>query len=109
MLSVIIGVSATMFEHYHDYYLYGRRYIIHHDHVLIVSIVIIVSIIIIIVIVFTMFTGVCEKNTPPQKKTLWEISLKSTKSGTGEQFLPLDCHGQGWQNRIVFFTDDSKI
>ena len=32
-------------------------------------------------------TGVCEKNTPPEKKTLGKISL--TKSGDGEQFLLL--------------------
>ena len=26
-------------------------------------------------------TDVCEKITPPEKKTLWTISLKNTKSG----------------------------
>ena len=34
-------------------------------------------------------TGVCEKNTPPEKKTLGTISLQSTKSGAGEGFLLL--------------------
>ena len=33
--------------------------------------------------------GVCE-NTPPENETLWKISFQSTKSGAGEQFLPLD-------------------
>ena len=35
-------------------------------------------------------TSVCEKNTPPEKKTLRKISLQSAKSGAGEQLL-LDC------------------
>ena len=33
----------------------------------------------------------CEKTTPPDKKTLGSISLKSSRSGAGEQFLLLDC------------------
>ena len=36
-------------------------------------------------------TGVCEKNTPPEKRTLGTRSLKNTKSGPGEGFLPLGC------------------
>ena len=36
-------------------------------------------------------TGVCEKNTPPEKNTGGEISFESTESGAGEQFPPLDC------------------
>ena len=35
------------------------------------------------------------KNTPPQKKTLWNISFQSTKWGAGEQPLPLDCRDSG--------------
>ena len=41
-------------------------------------------------------TGVCEKNTPPERKTLWTISLKSTKSGTGEEFLLLFCRAEAY-------------
>ena len=36
-------------------------------------------------------TGVCEKNTPPQKKTLGTIRLRNTTSGAGEEFLLLFC------------------
>ena len=36
-------------------------------------------------------TGVCEENTPPDKQAHGNISLKSTKSGAGLQFLLLDC------------------
>ena len=31
------------------------------------------------------------KNTPPENKTLGNISFQSTKSGSGEQFLLQDC------------------
>ena len=34
-------------------------------------------------------TGVCEKNTPPEKTTLGQISMKHTESGAGEQLLLL--------------------
>ena len=47
----------------------------------------------------TWCTGVCEKNTPPDKKTGWNISFESTKSGAGLQFLLLGrmakAHGKG--------------
>ena len=36
-------------------------------------------------------TGVCEKSTPPEKKTCGKLSLENTESGAGEQFLPRDC------------------
>ena len=39
----------------------------------------------------SMNTGVSEENTPPEKTTRRKISCQSTKSGAGEQFLPLDC------------------
>ena len=35
------------------------------------------------------YTDVCEKNTPPDKKTGWKISPENTKSGAGLQFLLL--------------------
>ena len=35
--------------------------------------------------------GVCEKNYIQDTKILGSITLKTTKSGAGEQFLPLDC------------------
>ena len=47
-------------------------------------------------------TGVCEKNTPPERKTLGTISLKSTKSGAGEQFLPLDCMAKAGRKERFF-------
>ena len=36
-------------------------------------------------------TGVCEKNTPLDKKMGGEISFQKTKSGAGLQFLLLGC------------------
>ena len=36
-------------------------------------------------------TDVREKNVPPEKATLGKTSFQSTKSGSGEQSLPLDC------------------
>ena len=35
-------------------------------------------------------TGVCEKNTPPDKKTGWKISCGNAKSVAGLQLLLLD-------------------
>ena len=35
-------------------------------------------------------TGVCENNTPSEKTTPRDVGSQSTKSGTGEQPLPLD-------------------
>ena len=39
-------------------------------------------------------TGVCEKNTPPEKKTCEKIGFQSTKAGAGQQFLLLDCRAR---------------
>ena len=50
-------------------------------------------------------TGVCEKNTPPEKKC-GQKSSQSTKSGAGAQFLPLDCRTKA-HVKDVFFTDNS--
>ena len=36
-------------------------------------------------------TGVCENNTPPERRTDGKISFQSTKSGAGEQLLLQDC------------------
>ena len=51
-------------------------------------------------------TGVCEKNTPPEKNTLGKTGFQSIKSGGGEQ-LTLLCyvHGQGSSTRSVFSSD----
>ena len=34
------------------------------------------------------------KKTPPENDTLGKVSLQSTKSGAGEQFLLLDCRAE---------------
>ena len=39
-------------------------------------------------------TGICETKTAPEKVTHWNRSLRSTKSGTGEQFLLWDCRAR---------------
>ena len=46
----------------------------------------------------------CEKKAPPDGKTLGSISLKSTKSGGGEQFLLLDCRATARRKGMLFFT-----
>ena len=50
-------------------------------------------------------TGVCGKNTPPEKKTLRKVSLTSTKSGAGEHFLLKDCKAKA--ATIPFFVSDT--
>ena len=47
-------------------------------------------------------TGVCEKNTPPGRKTLWKIGFQSTKSDAGMQFLPPACLAKA-RAKAVFF------
>ena len=39
-------------------------------------------------------TGVSEKESSREKKTLGKRSLQSAKSGAGEQLLPLDCRAE---------------
>ena len=46
-------------------------------------------------------TGVCEKNNPLDKKTLRSMSLKSTRSGGGEQFLMLPCRAKARAARVL--------
>ena len=53
-------------------------------------------------------TGVCEKNTPPEKKTLRKIGSQSGKSGAGEQFLPLDCKAEVHLKGVLFQTPVSQ-
>ena len=47
-------------------------------------------------------TGVCENNTPPDKKILGKLSLKNTKSGAGEEFLLLCCREKVLVKDVVF-------
>ena len=42
------------------------------------------------------------KNTPPEKKTLWKISMRSTKSGGGWEFLLLDCRAKACSKGVFF-------
>ena len=52
----------------------------------------------------TIPTGVCEKDTPPEEKTLEEISMKSTESGTGEKCLLLSCKAKARITIVVLQT-----
>ena len=47
-------------------------------------------------------TGVCEKNTPPDKKTGWKISFESTESGAGLQFLLLARMAKAHVKGLIF-------
>ena len=47
-------------------------------------------------------TGVCEKNTPPEKKTCGKITFRSIQSGAGEQFLPQDCRARTRRKGVSF-------
>ena len=48
-------------------------------------------------------TSVCEKNTPSENNRHWNISFQITKSGAGEQFLPLDCRARA-RRKGVFLS-----
>ena len=47
-------------------------------------------------------TGVREKNTPPEKKTLWKINQKNTKSGAEEELMPLVCRAKARPKGVFF-------
>ena len=47
---------------------------------------------------------ICICISPPEEKALEKIGSQSTKSETGEQFLPLDCMAKA-RTKGVFFTD----
>ena len=49
-------------------------------------------------------TGVCEKNTPPEKKALGKISVQSTKSGAGEQLFSLGCRAEARAKGVFLQT-----
>ena len=50
-------------------------------------------------------TGVCEKNTPPEKNECGKTSFQSAKSGAGKQ-LPLPARTpEGLPKRSVYFAD----
>ena len=49
-------------------------------------------------------TGVCEKNTPPEKKTFGEIIFRSTKSGAGGQVLLQDCRAKAGIQEVFSFS-----
>ena len=38
----------------------------------------------------TSITGLCETNTPPEKRTYGKIGFRSAKSKAAEHFLPLE-------------------
>ena len=46
-----------------------------------------------------------KKNTPPEKQSLGTISLKSTESGAGEQFMPQDSRAKAFITGMSLFTD----
>ena len=54
-------------------------------------------------------TGVCDKNTPPEKKTCGKLSFKHTKSEAGEQFLLLCCKAKALWWKECFFPTDAGI
>ena len=60
-------------------------------------------------------TGVCEQNTPPEKKTLGITSMNNTKSGAGKefQFLLLFCRAEARATGMFLFHrhpyDDNSI
>ena len=47
-------------------------------------------------------TSVCEKNTPPEKNTLGEMSSENTKSGAGEEFMLLCCKERAFVKGVFF-------
>ena len=53
-------------------------------------------------------TGVCEKNTPPEKE-YGNTSFKNTTSGAGEQFLLLDFKAKACTKGCLFVTDTDMM
>ena len=54
-------------------------------------------------------TGVCEKSTPPEKRTLGKFSLKNTTtSGAGEGFLLPGCMAKARAKGMFLFTDTGE-
>ena len=49
-------------------------------------------------------TGVCEKNTAPEKKACGKISFQSNKSGAGQQLLLQDCRAKARTKGVLFRT-----
>ena len=45
---------------------------------------------------------VCEKNTPPEKKTCRKNSFQNTELGGGQQFLLLDCRARACTKGVFF-------
>ena len=54
-------------------------------------------------------TGVCDKNTPPDKNTGWNISFESTASGAGLQSLLLGRMANAQVKGVVIFPDTSTL
>ena len=48
------------------------------------------------------YTGVCEKNTPPDKISPRSASFQSPKSCAGEQFLLLDCRAKASTKGVLY-------
>ena len=51
---------------------------------------------------FTWYRCLWTNNTPSQKTTLGKMSFRSIKSGTGEQFLPLNCRAMAGTTGMFF-------
>ena len=49
-------------------------------------------------------TGVCDKNTPPEKKTLWKIRLAKHQIRGWRAVSASGLQGEGSRKRNVFFT-----
>ena len=56
----------------------------------------------------TLTNSVCEENTNPDKKTLGSISLKSTESGGGKQFMLFLCKAEARRKGVAFVTDSGR-
>ena len=69
-----------------------------------IMIMTIVTVIVLILVTINMTTGVCEKNTPPEKIHIWTIAFRSTKSGAGA-VSAAGLHGHGSRERYGLFTD----
>ena len=57
---------------------------------------------------FVYNTGVCEKETPPEKKTLGQIGSQSTDSGAGAQFMLLGCGAKAPKQGVFLIDTGTK-
>ena len=69
-----------------------------------IAITITVAVTITVPFTVTITTGVCERNTPPERKRRGKVSVQSTKSGGWRAVSAAGLQGKCWHKRSVHFN-----